>query len=113
MVSLGKWLVRNLLKRIAHPSCTVQADESRREKRVPPFSDLIADGTLTIVAGADTTATVLTAFFYYLLSNPRYISALRDEVDDFFERGLDIFSPTKDDGELSLMTACMSVYTSL
>ena len=42
---------------------------------------------LAIIAGSDTTSSVLTAFFYYLLLNPEAYRRLQEEVDSAFTDG--------------------------
>ena len=39
-----------------------------------------------MVAGSDTTATVLSGVFFYLLSNPDTYERLKSEVDEYFPR---------------------------
>ena len=47
----------------------------------PLVRDVIADGALAMIASADTTSSVLTSFFYYMLCNPEHYKRLREEVD--------------------------------
>lgn len=60
-------------------------DESKVEK-VPPPSDaeLFSNGGLAIIAGSDTTSTVLSELFFFLLTNPIYYKRLQEEVDSVF-----------------------------
>ena len=53
----------------------------------PSMPVVYSDGTLAIIAGADTTATTLTALWYYLLLDPTNVDRLRREVDDYFPPG--------------------------
>jgi cytochrome P450 len=46
-----------------------------------------SDGLLATVAGSDTTATTLTAMWYYLLLNPTKFDRLQKEVDTYFPPG--------------------------
>lgn len=47
---------------------------------------MIADGLLAILAGYDTTATVLAALFHYLLCNHHVYVRLQGEVDEYFKK---------------------------
>lgn len=42
---------------------------------------IVSNALLTIVAGSDTTASVLSNIIYYLISNPHDLARLRDEID--------------------------------
>ncbi|KAI0067779.1 cytochrome P450 [Artomyces pyxidatus] len=71
------------------------SDEEKHESVAPTFEELAADGILAIVAGADTSATVLTAFFWYLLQNPGAYQRLQQEVDNTFSGGEEITDAVK------------------
>ncbi|KAF8153965.1 cytochrome P450 [Crassisporium funariophilum] len=47
---------------------------------------VVSNSLLAIVAGSDTTATVLSNIIFYLLSNPKYQNYLKDEIDAVFVR---------------------------
>jgi len=49
-----------------------------------PFPLIVSNSLLAIVAGADTTATVLRNAIFYLLANPTYYARLREEIDATF-----------------------------
>lgn len=40
--------------------------------------------TLAIIAGSDTTASVMSNIFYYLMRYPRYFRRLQEEIDQKF-----------------------------
>jgi cytochrome P450 len=42
------------------------------------------DGYLAVIAGSDTTATALTATWYYFLRNPEKLDRLKNEIDAYF-----------------------------
>ncbi|KAF7979721.1 hypothetical protein HWV62_41076 [Athelia sp. TMB] len=58
------------------------ADEESPEP--PSRATVKADGIMAIVAGSDTTATTLTAMWYFLLRNPEIMQRLEEEVDSHF-----------------------------
>ncbi|OCH91406.1 cytochrome P450 [Obba rivulosa] len=62
-------------------------NEDGAEKEGRPLSRVINDGTLAIVAGADTTANVLTNVFYFLLSDFAEYQHLQAEVDKYYPPG--------------------------
>ncbi|KAJ6526246.1 cytochrome P450 [Mycena vulgaris] len=69
--------------------------EDKRSKGEPyPFPLMITNAILAIVAGADTTATVLSNALFYLLSHPESYKRLQAEVDENFPRGHGTKDPT-------------------
>ncbi|KAI0067778.1 cytochrome P450 [Artomyces pyxidatus] len=96
---------RNVIKRMAMGAQRKDlyfhlSDEEKHESIPPSFEELTADGTLAIVAGSDTSATVLTALFYYLVRRPAAYKRLQEEIDFVFPRGVE----TTDAAKLSDMT---------
>jgi hypothetical protein len=74
------------------PTCSLdwsrlQSGEELPEAERPSFEDIVQNGTLAIVAGSDTTSSVLTAIIYYLLLNPAAYERLQEEVDSAFPSG--------------------------
>ena len=64
-----------------------QIDEAG-EMPVPPSLDhAISDGVLAVIAGSDTTASVVSNVFYYLMQKPPDFVRLRQEVDEVFPPG--------------------------
>ena len=86
-----------------------QSDEDNRSGARPSLPTMIADGLLAIIAGSDTTSTVLTSVVYYLVKHPEAYKRLRDEIAETFLPGEE---PT-DAARLSRMpwlNACMCVF---
>lgn len=48
------------------------------------MNEVLSDGSLVIVAGSDTTSTMMTNLFWLLLCNPSTYSLLQREVDKHF-----------------------------
>ncbi|KAH9035419.1 hypothetical protein EDB84DRAFT_1485366, partial [Lactarius hengduanensis] len=61
--------------------------EELPESERPSPTDVAKDGLLVIIAGSDTTCSVLTAVLYYLLCNPAAFERLQAEVDGAFPSG--------------------------
>ena len=64
-----------------------QSGEELPEAERPSFEDIAQNGTLAIIAGSDTTSSILTAVIYYLLLNPVAYEHLQEEVDSAFPNG--------------------------
>ncbi|KAL5527795.1 hypothetical protein ACEPAG_6596 [Sanghuangporus baumii] len=62
-------------------------DEDGVEREPPTDAEIISDGVLAIVAGSDTTATVISGLFYHLLQHPEDYMRLQEEVDQTFPPG--------------------------
>ncbi|KAI0756346.1 high nitrogen upregulated cytochrome P450 monooxygenase 2 [Daedaleopsis nitida] len=73
----------------------------------PPLSEVIADGTLAIVAGSDTTSSVLSSIFYCLLTHPEAYARLRAEVDTYYPPGEDALN-TKYHAEMPYLNAVIN-----
>ena len=50
---------------------------------------VVSDGALALIAGSDTTMTVLSALFWGVLSHSKVYNRLREEVDKFYPPGED------------------------
>ena len=67
---------------------------------------MINDGDLVIVAGSDTTKTVLSSLFFYLLRSPEKLAKLREEIDRFYPQGEAVSS--KHFQEMGYLDACIN-----
>ncbi|KLO15624.1 cytochrome P450 [Schizopora paradoxa] len=81
-------------------------DEAGLEKVKPAEDSVISDGTLAIITGADTSARVLAAFFYFLLSDRVLYDRVRQEIDSVFPDG-DVMLSTSKYEDLVFLDACI------
>lgn len=59
------------------------------------MAEVASDGVLAIVAGSDTTSTVLSGLFHFIILDSRCYGRLQAEVDSFFSCGkIDPFDTT-------------------
>ena len=83
-------------------------DEGDVEKVKPTMAEILSDGGLAIVAGSDTTSTVLSGLFYYLMSHPDVYHHLQKEVDTVFPKeGGDPFDAHKLETGMPFLNAVM------
>jgi len=67
---------------------------------------VVNDGDLVVVAGTDTTKSVLCSLFFYLLCNPEKLAELRGEIDRFYPPGEAVSS--KHFQEMTYLDACIN-----
>ncbi len=67
----------------------LQSEEDRPGNPQPSLSQLVDDGVLAVIAGADTTSSALTSIIYCLLTNPDACQKLQAEIDQFYPPGED------------------------
>ncbi|KAL0948343.1 hypothetical protein HGRIS_010929 [Hohenbuehelia grisea] len=81
-------------------------DEAGLENEQPAFANVVADGTVAIVAGADTVATAVMCLLFFVLSNPSIQERLQAEVDATYlirENPLD----TSKHSSMPFLSACI------
>ena len=83
-----------------------QNNEDGAEKQSRPLPYVINDGILAIIAGADTTANVLTNLIYLLLRNPSEYKRLQAEIDKYYPAG-DNALDTKHHQNMPILNAVM------
>ena len=83
-----------------------QSNEDGSEKVSPPRNVVTSDGVTALIAGADTTATVLSCIMYCLLRNPAAYKKLQEEVDRFYPTSEDSIDP-KHHPDMHYMEAVM------
>lgn len=84
----------------------LQTDEGVHEKETPPIPNAIADGLIGIIAGSDTTSSLMTSLFYFLLNNPEYYATLQAEIDRVFPQGENALDVSKHPN-LPFLSACL------
>ena len=72
------------------------------------MQQLVDDGVLAIIAGADTTSSALTSLTYALLTHPDAYEKLQAEIDKFYPAGEDALD-TKHHRDMPYLTAVMYV----
>ncbi|KAF9783489.1 cytochrome P450 [Thelephora terrestris] len=82
------------------------ADEAGIEKQPIPVPIILTDAALVVIAGSETTATVLSSLFFYLLRDPEKFERLRAEIDKFCPRGDEITVEHFD--EMHYLEACIN-----
>ncbi|KZP07807.1 cytochrome P450 [Athelia psychrophila] len=82
-------------------------DEEGLEPTKPTMPTVASDGSLAIIAGADTTSTTLSVLFYFLLIHPEQFQRLRAEIDQFFPDKADPTDFTKMVG-MPFLNACIN-----
>ncbi|KAI0687961.1 cytochrome P450 [Cerioporus squamosus] len=73
----------------------------------PRIQQLVNDGALAIIAGADTTSGALTSLVYCLLVHPEVYERLQAEIDKFYPPGEDALS-TEHHREMHYLTAVIN-----
>ena len=83
------YLVSSRTELLASSSHRTQwkSGEELPETERPLPAEVVKDGLLAIIAGADTTSSVITAALYHLLRNPVAYKELQAEVDGAFSSG--------------------------
>ncbi|KAH9849213.1 high nitrogen upregulated cytochrome P450 monooxygenase 2 [Lenzites betulinus] len=73
----------------------------------PPLSQVVADGALAVVAGSDTTSSVLSNLFFALLTHPDTYARLKAEVDLYYPPGEDALN-TKHHADMPYLNAVIN-----
>ncbi|KAH9897745.1 high nitrogen upregulated cytochrome P450 monooxygenase 2 [Cubamyces lactineus] len=73
----------------------------------PPLSQVVADGALAVVAGSDTTSSVISNLVFCLLTHPETYARLRAEVDFYYPPGEDALN-TKHHADMSYLNAVIN-----
>jgi cytochrome P450 len=81
--------------------------EELPETERPSPAEVAKDGLLAIIAGSDTTSSVLTAALYYLLRNPVAYEHLQAEVDGAFPSGEEPLDATEL-GQMEWLNGCIN-----
>lgn len=61
-------------------------DDSGANKDRPTEEEITSDGLTAMIAGYDTTASVLAAILYYVIGNTVVYERLQEEVDEYFQK---------------------------
>ncbi|KAF7980604.1 hypothetical protein HWV62_37376 [Athelia sp. TMB] len=92
--------VERAKSRIAQGSMTKDVfhhflNESGTEANPPSMLEVVQDSGLVIIAGSDTTSTVLSSLFWFIMTNPTTYSRLQAEIDSVFPPGEDALDVAK------------------
>ncbi|KAK7678305.1 hypothetical protein QCA50_018653 [Cerrena zonata] len=82
-------------------------DEAGLEDVKPRETDVLSDGITAIVAGSDTTATVVTNTLYYLIKHPDVKTRLQRDIRDAFANSREVYDYTKS-VDLPFFDACIN-----
>lgn len=83
-----------------------QNNEDGAEEVSPPLAQVVAEGQLAVLAGSDTTASILTSMFWCLLSHPAAYKRLQAEVDAYYPPGENALD-TKHHADMPYLNAVM------
>ena len=86
----------------------LQSGEGLTEAERPSIDDVAQDGELAIIAGSDTTSSVLTALLYYLLLNPEAYNRVQEEIKSVFTSGEEPLDAVKL-SRMEWLNGCMCV----
>lgn len=86
----------------------LQSNEDGVESETPSLDHLLSDSVLAVAAGSDTTASVMTTTFYFLIRYPDYYRRLREDVDKFYPSEENALDP-KHYNRIPLLDAVMYV----
>ncbi|KAF7976197.1 hypothetical protein HWV62_7374 [Athelia sp. TMB] len=70
-------------------------NENGTDANPPSIGEVISDAALVIVAGSDTTSTVLSSLFWFIMTNPTIYHRLQNEIDSVFPPGEDALDVSK------------------
>ena len=68
----------------------LQNHEDLPDAQPPPIAQVVSDGILAIVGGADTVSGALTSLFFCLMAYPDKYARLQAEVDQYYPPGSDV-----------------------
>ncbi|KZP10113.1 cytochrome P450 [Athelia psychrophila] len=70
-------------------------NESGTDDHPSSVAESMSDSALVIIAGSDTTSTVLSSLFWFIMCNPDIYRRLQDEIDKVFPPGENALNPSK------------------
>lgn len=83
-------------------------DEEGHEPVKPAMELCAVDGMLAVIAGSDTAATTLSHLWYFLLTQPKCLAALRQEVNEAFPHGMEGIADFAKQGNMPYLNACIN-----